>query len=53
MPIEPIPQITDIQRYDGGVLIVYDNGRHFHFSAKLLVEISPRAQNLTEPKSDD
>ena len=45
------PQITDIQRYDGGVLVVFDNARHFFYSADLLREMSARGKELTEQGS--
>ena len=52
MDLRDAPQITDRQRYDGGVLVVFDNGRHFFYSADLLREMSERGKELTEQETE-
>ena len=46
-------QISDIQRYAGGVLVVYDDDQHLFYSDDLLREVSPKAQELSVQESSD
>lgn len=52
--MEPRPSIkvTDIQRYNGGVLVVFDDGQHFVYSADLLCRMQLQAERVT-PSTDE
>ena len=47
--MEPKPPaiVTDIQRYNGGVLVVFEDGQHFVYSADLLRRMQLQAENVT------
>jgi hypothetical protein len=47
MEPKPSPTVTDIQRYNGGVLIVFEDGQHFVYSADLLRRMRLQAENIT------
>jgi hypothetical protein len=46
-------KISDVQRYDGGVLIVYADGKHFIYSGEILREIASKARDVTPAKTED
>ena len=52
--MEPKPsiKITDIQRYNGGVLVVFDDGQPFVYSADLLCRMQLQAERV-RPSTDE